>query len=297
MDYTFTTLKKPFKINDIVTIHYFEYSKDYSYFGEKHNFWELVYVDKGEITIQMDDNHYKLEQGMIAFHQPNEYHNIKANGLVAPNIIVVSFICKSKAMNFFKKQLLPLSDNEKTLLSIIVKEAANSFSSKLNDTLLKKLERKSEPLFGSEQLISSSLELLLISLYRNFCLQQKNTTFFHNSINHNLVNKILEIMQDKINDNLSISYMSKVIGASKTSISTIFKEKTGESPMSYFSKLKINYAKKMIREGNHNMTQISNYLGFESIHSFSRKFKKITNMTPTEYGKSIKATLEIENNL
>ena len=106
MQYTATHLKKVFTVNEIITIHYFEYEKDYKYIGEKHDFWELVYVDKGEIVIDMDSEQFRLEQGSIAFHQPDEYHNLRANGIVAPNIIIVTFKCKSPAMNFFKKRII-----------------------------------------------------------------------------------------------------------------------------------------------------------------------------------------------
>lgn len=56
--------------------------------------------------------------------------------------------------------------------------------------------------------------------------------------------------------------------------------------------MKIDYAKKYIRENDYNMSQIADILGYESIHYFSRQFKKVTGMSPTEYSKSIKAIEE-----
>ena len=60
----------------------------------------------------------------------------------------------------------------------------------------------------------------------------------------------------------------------------------------YFTLLKINGAKEMIRTGHLNFTQISEQLGYSSIHYFSRQFKKSTGMTPSEYALSIKAMAE-----
>ena len=57
----------------------------------------------------------------------------------------------------------------------------------------------------------------------------------------------------------------------------------------YFSLMKINIAKELIRTNRMNFTQISEHLGYTSIHYFSRQFKKITGMTPSEYVTSIKA--------
>lgn len=292
MKYTATHLKKAFVVNEVVTIHYFEYEKDYQYIGEKHDFWELVYVDKGEIVIDMDNEQFKLEQGNIAFHEPNEYHNLRANGIVAPNIIIVTFKCKSPAINFFRKRILPLSDIEKGFLSTIVKEAIKNFSSPIEDTFLAKLKRRDITSFGSEQLISISLEQLLISLYRNFGEIQKNTTTLKRGIHQDVVNNILQYMQEHVCEKLTVQQIADAVGVSRTGIHTIFKERMSESVMNHFSKMKIDISKSMIREGRYNISQIASYLGFDSIHLFSRRFKQLTGMTPTEYGKSVKVDFE-----
>ena len=45
-----------------------------------------------------------------------------------------------------------------------------------------------------------------------------------------------------------------------------------------------------------NFTQISAHLGYTSIHYFSRQFKKIVGMTPSEYASSVKAIAEGNTN-
>ena len=53
-------------------------------------------------------------------------------------------------------------------------------------------------------------------------------------------------------------------------------------------KLKMKEAKKLIREGNHNITQISEILGYSSIHHFTRMFKRVTGFSPTMYKTSVR---------
>ena len=95
-------IEEMFVIGKIVTMYYFEFASNYVFKGEKHDFWEFLYVDKGEVEIMADTQGYKLEQGDIVFHKPNEFHSVWANGKIAPNIIVISFECKSSAMKFLK---------------------------------------------------------------------------------------------------------------------------------------------------------------------------------------------------
>ena len=84
-------LEEIIQIQKIVTIHYFEYMNDYSFPGEKHDFWEFLCVDKGEVDVIAGDKSYTLRKGQIVFHKPNEFHTVKANGRIAPNLVVVSF--------------------------------------------------------------------------------------------------------------------------------------------------------------------------------------------------------------
>ena len=58
--------------------------------------------------------------------------------------------------------------------------------------------------------------------------------------------------------------------------------------MEYFSRMKIKAARHMIREGRLNFTQISETLGFQSVHYFSRRFRSICGMSPSEYADSVK---------
>ena len=79
------------EISKVVTIHYFEYTSDYCFPGESHDFWEFLCVDKGEVNVLADERPYTLKKDQIIFHKPNEFHNVTANGITAPNLVVISF--------------------------------------------------------------------------------------------------------------------------------------------------------------------------------------------------------------
>ena len=49
--YIKTTLPSIINVSKIVTIHYYEFDKNFKYGPESHDFWELVYVDKESIIL------------------------------------------------------------------------------------------------------------------------------------------------------------------------------------------------------------------------------------------------------
>lgn len=288
-----TTVKRDISVNALITIHYFEYAKDYCFQGEAHPFWELLYVDKGEVDTIADGTLRHLAQGDIQFHKPGEFHSLSANGVVAPNLVVLSFDCDSEAMTAFENAIFKAGEAERNLLAGIISEAKRAFSSPLSDPHSVGLERDDNAPFGCEQMVLLLLEQLLIRLLR----REKATPAVRISSSiklrsdHDLVERIIAYMQENTFGNLTFSDVCSFSAQSATNLKTIFKNVTGVGVMSYYRALKIEQAKRMLREGDGNITQIADRLGYTSVHYFSRYFKRVTGMTPSEYTLSIQAKL------
>ena len=82
------------------------------------------------------DKKFILHKGEIAFHEPNEFHNVAATGTIAPNLIVISFQCDDNAIYYFRKKILKMDDVERNLLASIYFEARHTFQCRLDDPYL-----------------------------------------------------------------------------------------------------------------------------------------------------------------
>lgn len=289
-----TALNIDINISKVVTIHYFEHAKDYVFHGEKHDFWEFVYVDKGKVEVMAAAQGYELNQGEMIFHKPKEYHNLWANGSIAPNLVIVTFICSSGSMDFFKSKILTISADEKTLLAVIIAEAKKAFKSDLSDPAMEALQRKKTPSFGSEQLIKTMLEQLLIYLIRNNTMvtsKSRQSSVAKERSDMKSVNKIVDYLKRNVQSSITFSDVLRHSNMGSTHLKTVFKEKSGMGVMEYYRGLKIESAKKLIREETLNITEIANKLCYKSIHHFSKQFKDITGMSPSEYARSVKALI------
>ena len=291
-EYTGTRLNDEIKISRLYTVHYFEYSKRFSFTGESHDFWELVYADKGDVTVFADDKSFVLEQGNVIFHKPNEWHNVRANGVDAANITIITFASPSKAMSFFENKILSVGQKQKELLSKIVSEYTNAFKTPLNDpyTTPPRTPQRCRRC-GWTQLIKLFLcEFLILFLRNDPSGRQRTVRSIHSS--DATLNLLINYMEQNITKTVTLKELMEYSGTNRTAIENIFRENLGRGAVEYFLILKIELAKKYLREDNYNITQISEILGYSSIHYFSRQFKKITGMTPTEYLLSIKAMMD-----
>lgn len=301
MSYNGTNLKKSISVGKIYSIHYFEYMSDFSFCGERHDFWEFICVDKGEVRVTADQQFTILKRGDIAFHQPNEFHNVQATGTIAPNLVVISFQCEDKAMDFFRRQILRIDETERNILANIIIEARRCFDCRLDDPYLQNMPRKEDVMFGAEQLICLYLEQLLIHLIRRYSnpliLPRKSVMHGPSKSTKNkndaeIFNRVTDYLESRLNSAVSIEQICKDNLVGRSQLQKIVKDRCGLGIIEYFSLMKIDAAKEMIRTNHLNFTQISEQLGYSSIHYFSRQFKKITGMTPSEYALSIKAMAE-----
>lgn len=297
MSYESIILNKDLIIDKIISIHYFEYMSDFAFHGESHDFWEFLCVDKGTVNVVADSAPHTLIKDDIIFHKPNEFHNVVANGVVAPNLVVIGFECNSMGMQFFQNKILKITPILRTLLGHIVKEARLAFSCRLDDPYCEKLIRKTPELipFGSEQLIQNYLQLFLIHLIRD------NSTFNSTDViskseriqnEDELFYTIIAYMEENIYEHLTIDKICRDNLIGRSLLQKLFRDNTCCGVIDYFSMMKINAAKQMIRNKKMNFSQIADRLGYTSIHYFSRQFKNLSGMTPTEYSASIKSISE-----
>lgn len=293
--YTLVPLTEELRIDHLVTVHYFEYSKNYIFEGEKHDFWEFLYVDKGEISVKADDRNYILKQGEMIFHKPNEWHNVIANGKVAPNLVVISFDTKSSSMKYFHNKVISIDNDIKTYLGHIIEEAKNTFTCDISAPKVKDYIKREQIKFGSEQLIKLYLELTLLELIRNEYHSQpvtRTSPYIKEYAGEDKVNIIIDLLKENLHRPMNMDDISRETLLSKSSLQRLFRDHMKASVMDYYKQLKIKEAKKLIREDNHNFTEIAELLGYNSIHYFSRLFKTETGMTLSEYANSVKILID-----
>ncbi|MBO4954706.1 MAG: helix-turn-helix domain-containing protein [Clostridia bacterium] len=282
--YTPLTLDRVIKIDRIVSLHYFEYTKGFHFPGERHDFWELVYIDAGRVEVECDQKRKSLQQGNVIFHKPNEYHNIHLLDNRA-NAMILSFYCEDEAMEFFADRILSVHENEKWILGELLKEGRATLSDPLNIVEQYSLEVSPLAPFGGAQMIANYLEQLLISFIRSYEMKPHRPE--RKRSDTEMINAIIRLLSENVYQKITLEDVAFQLRLSKTTLKRLFKSKTGMSVMEYYSLLKINAAKKLIAEGELCFTEIAEQLSFSSLHYFSHKFKDVVGMSPSAYAKSV----------
>lgn len=277
-------------IQKIVIVHYLEADKRFSFPEEAHNFWELVYADKESVVCSADGQEIVLEEGEILFHKPNEKHSLRANGKTAPNIFIVSFECKNEAIRFFENKRLRLNKRLLRFVYRIIEESKKTFDLPYSDPALKKMKLRKKPPIGGQQLIKNYLEILLIDLMRDETEKEDSEIVFlqKNERDGYVSKRVVSYLREHIRENVGVADICNALNYNKSYLFQQFTADIGMPIMTYFTKLKMELAKKLLRESDAPVAQIADELAFESAGYFSKCFKKHVQKTPLQYRKFYK---------
>lgn len=105
--------------------------------------------------------------------------------------------------------------------------------------------------------------------------------------NSSLCELICEFLKSEVYGDISLDELCRRFMTGKTQLCKVFRDNMGQSPMDYYTDLKISEAKKLLREGKFTVSQIGDMLGYSCIHNFSRSFKNRVGFSPKEYTRTV----------
>lgn len=88
--------------------------------------------------------------------------------------------------------------------------------------------------------------------------------------------------------NLSLNAVAAVFELSESNLSMIFKQTMGMNFSSYLEGIRIDKAKELLGETKMKVGEISEQVGYYSVNSFCRAFKRVTGSNASEYRNGIK---------
>ena len=101
------------------------------------------------------------------------------------------------------------------------------------------------------------------------------------------INRAIQFMEQNLDKKLVLNDISDEAGYSPSYLTTLFRKKTGYSPLSYFSHLKISKASEYLDFSKFKIKEISFMLGYSDPYYFSKDFQKKIGLSPRNYRKRV----------
>ena len=223
---------------------------------------EITIVAGGEGTITNDSKLSPINQNQIHIVFQSQLHKISSLSLTPLTIYCLAFSIPESS------KLYPLYREIKDYC-LKNNQYVTSDKSRVVNSFENLFDRFTPDDYSNIQYFNQALEVSI-----EYILTMSLLDFIPASDKHSnvLLEQIKTFLMLNSNNPQALKLLPKNFNYSYTYLSHFFKDKTNQSLSSYFRSLRMNYAKNAIMQGN-SITNVSNELGYSSLHAFSRAYK------------------------
>ena len=249
-----------------------------------HDFFEMVYMKRGDVIFQIENDQVKLGPNNIVIIKPNRTHKLLVKSKNGCEFIVFSF----KLVDFedpgFSKVLM------EDFIDFVEGERAEPYHSlkvgqrnEIIQLLNGIVNEKNGNNLDSEFLIRLMVLEIFVYLSRALRIEWENSMKDKSPKLKELIKISVNYINSNYEKELTLADISNFVFLSPSYFVRIFKEEMDVSPISYLLRVRIQKAKEMLETTDMKISDIALMVGFSNHQRLNEIFKKITGITPTAY--------------
>lgn len=233
--------------------------------------YEITYVYNGIAFNTIDGNPYRMPAGTFNFAYPMQKHSIFAeNGDMRYFFLGFELDPSHPLYSEFKQ----IADKNEP---VYVSDAFHTHSAFLDAIL--NLESQNRI---SDFVLVNCINQILCNFLRSYYREPNYVLKFDGATEIILFN-ILSYLDENFLEYKNLNSLSGKLGYSTSHLSHIFSAAMQKSPTTYVLNKRMEYAAQLLQEDNISPSEIALLVGYDSIHSFSKAFKKKYGLSPVHY--------------
>lgn len=253
----------------------------------RHEFYEMVYIKKGNAVFEIAGYPAELGPNDIIIIKPNQFHKFIVKSQSGCEFIVLNFKFVSK----FDMHLSGVS-LEYFLDFVSGKESGAFIKLKVSqkneiiNILNRILKEKENPDIGSGLLNYMLVMELFVLISRALKMEWEDSIKNKSSKLKELIQVSVSYINNNYEREISLKDIAQYVFLSTSYFTRAFKEEMGISPINYLLKTRIERAKELLKDSTQKISDIALSVGFSNQQRFNDIFKKYVKMTPLQYRKS-----------
>lgn len=264
-------MEHPLQIVHIHSAFTVEEPVGFNYPGESHDYWEMVWIEKGTVGITAGSRVFTCLPGTVVLHRPNEFHRIWNAGDSSIQFTIISFSAVGEYQQaLYRKVVANTAETEyllQMLKGMILKHRAND----------RFLPRKfyDDPVIGAR--FSTGLKLFLYTC-ADVAEQPQQTATGSAAV----FSAAVKTMRENISQPMKTQELALALHISLSQLKKVFQQYASTGVHEYFLGMKLDLARQMLA-GGESVNATAEAVGFDCGNYFSAVFKRETGMTPTAY--------------
>lgn len=277
--YVYKPIKPKLSVSEIYSYYYNVKGKDYHFDGEEHYFWELTYVDTGQLRTDIDGKSFEMANQEMILYFPGQFHKQEILGKSSCSYVTIMFDmnidANSESLKHIKNKVFQCSNELYQLVNNFIRVST--------------IMENDELPYARDMMIAYLKEIMIHLVHYDDVHRDENKVSNPIQVNfeNELMNEITNYIHKNIYEPITIEEICMHFSISRSTLQTLFKKNLNMAPKQYINEEKMNLAQHMILEEKYPITEIAFKLGFSSIHYFSRKFKSRYGLAPSEFSQSV----------
>lgn len=234
--------------------------------------YQLLYIAAGKAHFHFDDKEQVVTAGHMVLYRPKEPQKYEYYGEDQTEVYWVHFT-GGNVKNILRSY--GLTDDKRVFYCGSGLDYQNLFRTMINELQMCKV--------NYAEMLEMYLRQIFIMLQRYFL----NSLKTDNAHVVEEINKATLYFNEHYSEDISIDEYAQNNHVSVSWFIRNFKQCTGSTPMQYILSKRIYNAEILLHDSTYNVTEIAEIVGYDNPLYFSRIFKKVKGISPSEYRKNI----------
>lgn len=250
-----------------------------------HPFLQIVFVLKGSLTHQIGGISAELTGGEMAIIPPNVLHSVSLRS--DTSYYALSFLLSSLGeMNDLNREvILFLNSLESSDIPLFPKTTLANSEIRSIESIFSQIDAEiKNKQIGYRENITSYVIILVNQFIRRYFKQSPSEQVGSFYTSKQMVLSAIKYVDLHLTDPLSLSETANAFNVSVGTFCHYFKQLTGKSFKEYLKYKRIAYANELIKK-ECAITAVASLCGFGDFSTFSRCYKQVMGISPSEYKK------------
>jgi AraC-like DNA-binding protein len=246
-----------------------------------HEHLEFLYFMSGTATIECGSTPLQPQVGDLIVVNSNELHygiSTSTNLMYYVLIVDISLLHSYSLDAVETKFITPILQN-RILFQNLISQDENITACILS--FIQEMENKE---LGYELSIKSHLYWLLSLLVRKYVAPATDLNQYRLRVRDlERLAPVFKYIEDCYADKLTVQELADRTGLSRFHFSRLFKQLTDKSLIEYINLIRINKSEELLKHTRMSISEVAHATGFNDIYYFSRTFRKLKNVSPTQW--------------
>ncbi|MCY3046399.1 AraC family transcriptional regulator [Aerococcus urinae] len=261
------------------SIRYFDRTKDKQleasllFSDQRPNELIIIYCKEGFLTINSDDKNYIMDNNSYCII--NNRAHLKAQDIDTValekwyELSIISLVGRNQSFKLSHENIACCQDKHNAIENYL--------------QLIDYEDKKSELAEDEKETI---LQMLIQMLFTRIYFQQKNLFALKSEFtNEEKIHWLKKYIDNYYTKDISLDHLSNLISMNKYYMIRLFSEAFSASPIDYLIKVRIDKTKQLLKATNFSISHVGILVGFGSASYFSKMFKRLNGISPSQYRK------------